>query len=231
MDYTVARQLNGLYIILDIIFLVLLGFMLLKFKNRLAFLFGVSGALLYFVVDYGIFYLLLGTREVVGAHTFWFLLWLSTSYGFTNFIWIWLFLNKDKRIIEWSILIVTGWITVAMLAQSFGSGFQLIQISRGTGSYHGAMALILFIGYAIVIFKNLRADEQHRLPILKMIFIGILVQFSWEAVLLLTGIRPTGLNPLIVNSLLETNLGIPYLFFIHQALTKRYREDLSKVII
>lgn len=229
MEYSVARELNLLYIILDIIFLIFLAILLFKFKKRLAFFFGVSGALLYFLVDYGIFYLLLGTREVIGANTFWFLLWLSTSYGFTNFVWIWLFLNKDKKIFEWSLLIIIGWIVVAMVSQSFGAQFPLIQISRGTGSYHGYMAIILFIGYAIVIYKNLSAKDGNRLPIEKMLFIGILVQFSWEAVLLITGIRPNGLTPLIVNSLLETTLGIPYLFFIHRALTKKYHEDLTKI--
>lgn len=227
MDFIVARELNGLYIILDIVFLIGLGVLLLFFKKRLAFLFGLAGALIYFLVDYGVFYLLLGTREVVGANTFWFLLWLSISYGFTNFVWIWLFLNKDKRILEWSLIIVIGWVVVALLSQSFGSSFPLIQISRGTGSYHGAMTLILAVGYGIVIIKNLKSTEEERLPILKMLFIGILVQFSWEAVLLLTGIRPSGWNPIIVNSLLETNLGIPYIFFIHMAITKRYHEDGS----
>ncbi len=228
MDYTVARELNGLYIILDIVFLTFFGLLLLKYKKRLAFFFGLSGALIYFLVDYGIFFLILGTREVVGANTFWFLLWLSTSYGFTNFVWIWLFLNKEKRIFEWSLLIILGWLTVAFLSQSFGLNFFPIQISRGTSSYHGAMALILFVGYTIVIIRNLSSDDHHQYPIFRMLFIGILVQFSWEAVLLLAGIRPSGFNPIIVNSLLETNLGIPYLYFIHQAITKKYNEDLIK---
>jgi hypothetical protein len=228
MDYLVSRELNGLYIVIDIIFLLFLGFLLLKFKKRLTFLFGLSGAFIYFLVDYGIFYMLLGTREVIGANTVWFLLWLSMSYGFTNFVWIWLFLNRDKRILEWSLLIVIGWVAVALLSQSFGSTFPLIQISRGTGSYHGVMALILFIGYAIVIVKNIKSNDSERLPVLKMLMIGILVQFSWEAVLLLSGIRPNGWNPIIINSLLETNLGIPYLYFIHKYITKKHQEDLSK---
>jgi len=228
MDYLVSRELNGLYIIFDILFLIFLGILLLKFKKKLTFLFGLSGALIYFIVDYGVFYMLLGTREVVGANTFWFLLWLSASYGFTNFVWIWLFLNKDKKFLEWSLLIVTGWIAVALLSQSFGSSFSLIQISRGTGSYHGVMAFILFVGYSIVIIKNIKNGDSERLPILSMLFIGILVQFSWEAVLLLTGIRPSGWNPLIINSLIETNLGIPYLYFIHKYITRKYTEDMTK---
>jgi hypothetical protein len=229
MDYIVARELNSLYIILDIFFLIFLGYLLLVKKRKMTFLFGVAGAIIYFLVDYGIFYLLLGTREVVGANTFWFLLWLSTSYGFTNFVWIWLFLNKDKRILEWSLLIVMGWIAVALLSSNFGESFAQISISRGTGSYHGIMALILFVGYAYVIVHNLKAEDEDRIPILRLIFIGVIVQFSWEAVLLISGIRPLGWNPIVINSLLETNLGLPYLFLIHRALTKRFNEDLSIV--
>ncbi len=226
MDYPVVRELNMLYIFLDIGFLIFLGYLLIKMKKRMAFLFGIAGALLYFLVDYGIFYLILGTREVVGANTFLFLLWLSTSYGFTNFVWIWLFLNRDKRILEWSLLIVIGWLAVALISQSFGSEFALIRISRGTGSYHGIMALILFVGYAYMIIRNLKKEDEERIPILRLIFIGIIVQFSWEAVLLISGIRPQGWNPLIINSLLETNLGIPYLFFIHRALTRQKKPVL-----
>lgn len=183
---------------------------------------------MYFVVDYGIFYLLLGTREVVGANTMWFLLWLSTSYGFTNFVWIWLFLNKDKHIIEWSSFIVISWFAVAIISQTFGGGFPVISISRGTSSYHGYMMLILFVGYAYVIIRNLKAEDGDRISIPRLLFIGIIVQFAWEAVLLISGIRPTGWNPLIVNSLLETNLGLPYLYFIHLALTKRFNEDATR---
>jgi len=230
MDYVVARELNGLYIILDIMFLVLLGFLLLKLKRRLAFSFGVAGAILYFIVDFGIFNLLLHTRVVTGASAFWFLLWLSTSYGFTNFVWIWLFLNKDKQILEWSLLIVIGWFAVALISQSFGADFVHISISRGTGSYHGAMAIILFIGYAYAIIRNLTTKGEKPFPILKMLLIGILVQFSWEAILLVGGIRPEGWNPLIINSLLETNLGIPYLFLIHKAIVKHRREDGSRIL-
>ncbi|MFQ9871929.1 MAG: hypothetical protein ACLRVT_02565 [Oscillospiraceae bacterium] len=56
--------------------------------------------------------------------------------------------------------------------------------------------------------------------------IGILVQFGWEAVLAITGIRNQSLQTLIVNSLLETNLGLPYLFLIHRAVNRRWDEAL-----
>ena len=61
---------------------------------------GLLGGVLYMLIDYGVFYLLLGTRAVYGADPFWFLLWLSMSYGFTNFVWIWLWLDRDGHALE-----------------------------------------------------------------------------------------------------------------------------------
>lgn len=237
MDYLVARELNGLYIWLDCLFLLMMGYLLFRMKKHSALWFGIAGAVIYFIVDYGIFYLWLGTRIVVGANPFWFLLWLSTSYGFTNFVWIWLFLDREKKIVEWSSLIVIGWFSIAMIAQTFGGTFATVQIQRGTGGYHGFMALMLFVGYGYAIVRNLSSPKTKRIPIEKLLFVGILVQFSWEAVLLISGIRPQGIQPLIVNSLLETNLGLPYLYFIHRAIKHREQtventtpqEDLKRI--
>lgn len=112
---------------------------------------------------------------------------------------------------------------------SFGGNFAPIAISRGTGAYHGIMALILFVGYAILCIHNIRTtDETRKINILWILAIGILVQFAWEFVLLVTGIRNPSFMTIVVNSLLETNLGLPYMYFIHQAVSKRYHENLSR---
>ena len=97
-------------------------------------------------------------------------------------------------------------------------------------SYHGVMALILFVGYAIVCIYNMRVKEkQMQINLLWLLATGIGVQFGWEAALLLCGIRPAGIAPLIVNSLIETNLGIPYIYFIQKGLYRVWDEDLSRV--
>ena len=229
MEVIPSRTLNELYIYLDIGFLLILLAILLWTRRYQAAVAGACGGVLYFLVDYGIFYQLLGTREVTGADPFWFLLWLSMSYGFTNFVWIWLWLDRDGRTWEWSVLIISGWFATALLSQNFGGGFGQISISRGTGSYHGVMALILFAGYAILCVRNIRAGDDGRADLRWILAIGILVQFSWEFVLLVTGIRAQGLGPLLVDSLLETNLGLPYLYWIHRAVTRRWREDWHPV--
>ena len=154
------------------------------------------------------------------------------SYGFTNFAWIWLWFDRDGRKLEWSLLIVSGWLATALLSQNFGQAFGTITISRGTGDYHGIMAAILFVGYALLCLYNIRQTEKaRRIPIPYILAIGVLVQFAWEFVLLITGIRSQGLHTLVVNSLLETNLGLPYIYFIHRAVTRRLGEDLHAAAV
>ena len=224
-----ARTMNSLYIWLDIIFLLLLLGVLLYTKRYQAIIAGLCAGILYFIVDYGIFYHALGTREVTGADPFWFLLWLSMSYGFTNFVWIWNWLSRDGRALEWSLLILSGWLCTALLSQNFGAGFAQISIIRGTSAYHGVMALLLFVGYGILCVYNIKQrDKSKKAPILWILAIGILVQFGWEFILAITGIRNISLNTIIVNSLLETNMGLPYLYFIHRALNKKADKRLSE---
>ena len=222
MDFVVARSLNGLYIVLDIAWLAVFATLLMIFKRRTAALVGLLAGVLYFIVDYGYFYRLLGSRVVTGAGTAPFLAWLSMSYGFTNFAWIWILLDRDERALEWSLVPIIGWVALGQLSDNFGAGFAQITISRGTGSYHGAMALILLVGYAIAIVHNLRGKE--RIPLLRLMAIGIGVQFAWEAALLINGIRPAAWQPIVINSLIETNLGMPYMYFIHKAVTERRRK-------
>jgi len=90
-----ARSMNTLYIIIDIVFLCCFTGILIYTKRFQALIAGMLGGILYFIVDYGIFYHLLHTRVVNGADPALFLLWLSMSYGITNFAWIWLWLDRD----------------------------------------------------------------------------------------------------------------------------------------
>ena len=73
-----ARTMNSLYIWLDIAYLMMLLGVLLWTKRRQAVIAGLIGGALYFAVDYGMFYLLLGTRQVVEQIRFGF------CYGFPS---------------------------------------------------------------------------------------------------------------------------------------------------
>ena len=157
------------------------------------------------------------------------------SYGFTNFTWIWLWLKKDKNLKIWSFMILMWWFVCPLLAKTFGANFPVITIQRTTNSYHGYMALILLIGYMGVIGWNLFHNKEYQVPLMWILAIGILVQFGWECGLLIGGIRSAlivdwgaKLETMIINSLLETNLGMPFIYAIFISYSTKYNEDLTK---
>ena len=235
MELIARRQFVPAYIALDTVFLLVLAGLLLWKKRRMAALLGGIMGVVYFIVDYGVFHLICHSRSIEGGSLFGTLLWMSMSYGFTNFAWIWLALDKDEYLIEWSLLILCWWFCCPMLAQLIGFGQMPIVIQRTTGAYHGWMAAILFVGYLLAVVRNLgESDRKCRIDLLRLLAIGIAAQFAWEAALLLGGIRSAGLDfaeklrPLIVNSLLETNLGMPYVYLIFVALTRRFTPALAR---
>ena len=146
-------------------------------------------------------------------------------------------MSRDRHLFEWSFLILLWWFVCPQLTKTFApDGMANIVIQRTTGEYHGYMALILLVGYLGLIVWNLRVpDRRERVNIPWLLAIGILVQFGWEAGLLIGGIRSAGfatlgekLRPLIVNSLLETNLGMPYIYLVFTAYTARFTEQMKR---
>ena len=246
MDIIAQRTFGLPYIILDSVFVVAFVLLLFFTKRRLTALWALAGGLLYFIVDYGIFHLLTGSRHIGtvaadGAFTaggesmmFWVLLWMSLSYGITNFAWIWLCLKKDGRIAEWTILILVWWLVCPVLDDAL-SGDTQIRIWRETGEYHWFMAVFLAVSYfAVIVYNLLQKDKTRRMRILWLFVIGVAVQFGWEFSLLLGGVRSGGMEfgeqmrVLAVNSLMETNLGLPAMYCIYLLVTSRVDETLAR---
>ena len=76
--------------------------------------------------------------------------------------------------------------------------------------------------------------KKVKINLLWLNLIGISVQFSWEFALLINGIRPlnqSSIITLIINSLLETNLGMPIIYGIFLMLEKyKLNHDLLKKV-
>ena len=233
-NITPTRNFNLLYIILDSIFICLLLGLLIYQKKYVTLIWAIFGGVLYFLVDYGYFYWISGSRVVTvngissEANTALVLLWMSLSYGITNFIFIWLCLKKDKNLKEYLFLIIIWWLVIPSVA-SLG-GESNIQTFRTTGAYHGYMAIILLVGYIGLAIYNI-VSKKKMIKILYLNLIGISVQFCWEFALLINGIRPLNENSimtLIINSIIETNLGMPYIYLIFVLVYSHFNEDLTK---
>ncbi|MEG2341581.1 MAG: hypothetical protein RSB95_00395 [Bacilli bacterium] len=235
LEITPSRSFNLTYIILDSIFIIFfIGLLILK-KNYITCLFSCAGGILYFIVDFGLFYLASHSRSIYidGAlqgdlNTALVLLRMSLSYGITNFAFIWLCLKKDKNLVLWLTLIIGWWIAAPSLSM-FG-GAPNIFTYRTTGSYHWIMSLFLVVGYGGLIVYAL-FKKQKIFNILTLNLIGISVQFGWEFALLINGIRPmndSSIATILINSLIETNMGMPYIFLIYYFISKFYNDDFSK---
>lgn len=238
MQINPTRNFNLLYIILDTLFIIILLSLLIYKKRNLTVLFALFGGILYTLVDFGGFYLLSHSRIVFingiqqdALNTFLALFWMSMSYGITNFIFIWVLISKDKLAKYWLFLIIMWWLICPSIASMGGENN--ITTFRTTTSYHGIMGIILVISYLILIIYTLISGKEI-VNILYLCLIGISVQFSWEFSLLINGIRPlneNSLQTLIINSCLETNLGMPATYLIYHLINKKYNEDGSKKII
>ena len=247
MMNVIAERMFGVpYIVLDSVFILAFLALLLTTRRRLAALWAIAGGVLYFIVDYGIFHLLTGSRHIgtvnadgvfsVGGEGMMFgvLMWMSLSYGITNFAWIWLCLKKDKHIAEWTVLIFVWWLVCPILDNAITGDGMRVRIWRETVGYHWFMAVFLAVSYfAVIVYNLLQRDGAKRMRILWLFGIGVAVQFGWEFALLLGGIRSGSmefaeqLRVLAVNSLMETNLGLPAMYCIYLFVTSRVREDLT----
>lgn len=128
----------------------------------------------------------------------------------------------------WSLLIPVAWFSIALISKAdVNNATGIINIYRGTGDYHYIMAIFLVVGYFGLIIHNLFTPKDKHYPILWILAIGILVQFSWEAILLVTGIRALDWQPLVIDSLLETNMGLPYIFLIYLLVSNKRNDDLT----
>ena len=232
---TPTRNFNLLYIILDSIFIVLLLVLLILKKRYQTLIWSLFGGILYFIVDYGYFYLVSGSRSVSidgviqeNLNTCLVLLWMSLSYGITNFAFIWLCLRKDEYLKCWLTLIIGWWLVLPSI--TVAGGENNIQTYRTTNQYHYFMAIFLVVSYLTIIIYSLFTKKK-LINVLWLNLIGISVQFCWEFALLINGIRPfneASIQTILINSLIETNLGLPSMYLIYLGVNKFFNEDLTR---
>ncbi len=230
-----TRNLNLMYIIIDCVFLVFFLALLIYKKRYATVIFALFGGVLYTIVDYCGFYLLAHSRSVyingtlVGPlETFLVLLWMSMSYGITNFAFIWVCVSKDKYWKYWLLTIIIWWLIAPSIAELGGEAN--ITTSRTTGEYHGIMGIFMIVSYFVLIVLLLRAKKPF-VNVFILFLIGFSVQFAWEFSLLINGIRPMNeesIRTLLVNSCMETNLGMPAIYGIYYLFNKHFNEDLSR---
>lgn len=161
---------------------------------------------------------------------------MSVSYGFLDFALILLWLSKDKTHYFYSAIVVIWLICCPLISDFiniFSSQVTAIKTTRTTNKYHAVMGILMVVGYFIIIIMNI-TGKYEKIPVVRLFIIGFMAQFLWEIILFIFGIRFCDnniakiVNTILRDSLVETNLGMPYLYFIYKGLSKKFNEDLSK---
>lgn len=240
-----TRNFSLAYVILDSIFVIFFVVFLFLRKKYVTGIFSLIGGVLYFLVDFLIFYLATKSRsiffysssiEIQTADAFitaMILLWMSLSYGIMDFAFIWLWLSNDKKALQYSFMIVIWWICCPLIASfinNLSPNMIYIMTTRSTGKYHGVMGIIMVVGYFILLIKDILGKEK--VPIIKLFVIGFMAQFLWEFILFIFNIRSQNyeddfvriISTMLQDSLVETNLGMPYLYLINKAVLKKFND-------
>jgi hypothetical protein len=218
----VTRSIGMDFIYFDLIFLSIWIFFLVRKKYWRSITWGVCGWLIYIFTDYILWYLITQTRSYTGPlNPLIFFLWFCFSPGFVQFSYVFVMFDKRNRkdLIFFTLLFYIGWIFVSTGSQLIPLDDRLIEVSRDMNvanqRFNEIIMVLINIGVALILYfkKKLRIED-----ILYIFLIGILVEFSLEFSLAISGIRQAqgvwSLELMLINTLLEFNLGIILMYLL-----------------
>lgn len=218
----VTRTIGMDFIYFDIAFLIIWIYFLIKKKYWLPILWGFCGWLIYIFVDYILWYRITHTRHYSGPlDPLIFFLWFCFSPGFVQFSYVFLMFEKRNRkdLLLFTFVFYLGWILVSCGSQLIPLDDRLIEVSRDMNianqRFNEIIMVMINLAIALLLFlkKKLRLED-----VIYIFFIGLLVEFSLELSLSLSGIRQAQgfwtIELLIINTLIEFNLGIVLMYLV-----------------
>jgi hypothetical protein len=218
----VTRTIGVDFIYLDLIFLSIWIYFLIRKKHWLSIIWGMCGWLIYIFTDYILWYLITQTRDYTGPiDPFLFFLWFCFSPGFVQFSYVFVMFDKRNRkdLLFFTVLFYVGWIIVGCGSQLIPLDDRLIEVSRDMNianqRFNELIMVLVNIGVALILYfkKKLRLED-----VLYIFLVGTLVEFSLEFSLAVSGIRQAqgvwSFELLIINTFLEFNLGIVLMYLL-----------------
>jgi hypothetical protein len=229
VTHEVIRIFGTDYIYFDLVFLTIFTALLAVNKKRIPLLAFILGGLIIFIIDWVFWMQIFKIRTfslppgfLSFLPEYWaktvFMFWFSMSYGLM-FAWIFLMFDKQNKRAAWTALLFGGWLTIAFLSQVLQINDNVIETVRLMKSSRVKQIIIVVLGYGALFLLRYKLKK-----ILFLFLVGCGIHFMMEFSLWVSGIRPSSLDLLLVNTLVESNMGVPLLYiFWDKTLTRSKR--------
>ncbi|MFW9939650.1 MAG: hypothetical protein ACFFFT_01320 [Candidatus Thorarchaeota archaeon] len=221
--HDVIRIFDFDYLIFDLVLFLIFISVLIVQKKIIPFIVGLLCGLLFLIID-GIIWWNTGIREIDPpnmkiAVDF----MMDFSYGLLAFSWVMIMFERKnlKEIILWTAFLYGGWLIIASFSQVLPLNDTEIITIRHMKHLRIVEISTVIIGYSLLVI--LRYDYK---KIFFIFWVGTMLSFMMESYLLFTGIRPSGFDLLLYDSLILTNQGIPYLYIIFDKIIPKIKERI-----
>jgi len=232
----VARTFDIDFMYLDLSFCAIWMLVLFRQKYTIPLCFGLLGAFITFLADDVLWFHIQHTRflEVPINHDL-FLVYFSFTYGMIEFSFVTVMFqaksNKTRAL--WTLFLYGGWLATALISQHVGIDDRTIQTGRDMSNARIIEVALVASGYLLLLVLKYTWRPMKSLAFPRMLYlflIGILVHFGMEITLLASGIRPADnyVDVLLFNSLLEFNMGVPFLYILWTAIKSAKVNDTSQ---
>lgn len=223
VTYDVVRIFDLDYLIFDLIFFILFISILIIQKKEIPLIVGLLCGLLFLIID-GIVWWNTGIREISPpdlkiAVDF----MMDFSYGLLAFSWVMIMFEKEnmKEVLLWTFFLYGGWLVIAGLSQILPLNDTEIITIRHMKHLRIVEISTVIIGYLLLLILGYSYKR-----IIFIFWVGVMLSFMMESYLLFTGIRPSGIDLLVYDSLILTNQGIPYLYIIFDRIIPKMKEKI-----
>jgi hypothetical protein len=221
VTHDVVRIFDLDYLIFDLIFCFLFLSFLITQRKKIPLIVGLLCGLLFLIID-GIIWWNTGIREINPpdlkiAVDF----MMDFSYGLLAFSWVMIMFEKEnmKEVVLWTSLLYGGWLIIAGLSQILPLNNTEIITIRHMKNLRIVEISTVIIGYLLLFILGYNYKR-----IIFIFWVGTMLSFMMESYLLFTGIRPSGFDLLLYDSLILTNQGIPYLYIIFDKIIPNLKE-------
>ena len=215
LNESITRRFEVDYLLFDTLFMAVWIILVLRSKRRGPFFVGLICGLAFYVID-GIIWTATGVREYELPAA-----WLKfpvdfmmdISYGIVGFGWAWIAFERKSAwdVLMWTALLFGGWLIVP-----FASKWIPLIDKQVTTVRHMASRVWLHIAVVVMGYAGLLVFGFSFKRALYVFGIGCMLAFMMEFSLLIAGIRTFNLRLLAYETLILTNMGIPYLAIIRE---------------